>query len=140
MITLFLTSLFLLISYLFIKPYFKTKLQGVSLLKIIIIIVPLSIVFYVVISYFRWYTTPESFDVGVEQLKHRDDVRKAIGTFESFTYFDKYLPKKEDNPAEFKVSLTGSKATIFLSCKIKKMNSGEWKMISIRKDSISKVR
>lgn len=116
----------------------KNKSQRLSTLRLFLILVPLAIITYWVITYFTYYNKPASFENGVELLKSNKDIESKIGTYESYTYFDKDLPKKTDNPAFFKVSLKGSTATIYLSCKIKKDTSGQWHLIEVKQDSLSK--
>lgn len=125
MLIIIVSSISVVLAYFFLKPYIKNKSQRVSALRLFLILVPLAIITYWVITYFTYYNKPASFENGVELLKNNKDIESKIGTYESYTYFDKYLPKKTDNPASFKVST----ATIYLSCKIKKDTLGQWHLM-----------
>ncbi|WP_170113630.1 hypothetical protein ABZR88_01000 [Mucilaginibacter yixingensis] len=59
-----------------------------------------------------------------------------IGGFESFSYYEHNLPKKTDNPAYFKVSLSGPDGEIYLSCKVKKRKDGNWQLLETIQDSL----
>jgi hypothetical protein len=88
--------------------------------------------------YVNHYSKPDSFEHGVALLRIDKGIQNKIGDFDSYTYFDKDLPNKKDNPAYFKVSLKGSIATIYLTCKMKKDTLGQWRIIEIKQDSLSK--
>ncbi len=134
--TLLALSATIVMAYFFLKPYMQTKEQRIKALRILLILVLSSIIFYVIITYLT-YTTP-SVENGVELLEKRQDISNKIGNYQSYTYFDKDLPKKEDNPASFKVALNGSLATIYLSCKVRKDTLGVWHLIEIKEDSLKK--
>ncbi|MDB5146196.1 MAG: hypothetical protein JWQ57_216 [Mucilaginibacter sp.] len=138
MLIVIVSSFSIVLAYFFLKPYMKTSSQRKSALRIVIIIVPLAIIAYWIVTYFTYYNKPESFEKGVELLESSKDIKGKIGSYESYTYFDKDLPKKTDNPASFKVSLKGSLATIYISCKVGKDTSGNWHLLEVKQDSLSK--
>lgn len=113
-------------------------MQRRVLLRLYIILVPLSFIAYGISNYFIYYNIPESFEKGVELLKKNKNIQSEIGIYESYTYFNNDLPEKIDDPASFKVSLTGDFATIYLSCKIAKDEFGTWRLIEIKQDSLKK--
>jgi hypothetical protein len=128
----------LIFTYFVLRPFLRTKSQRISPLGLFLIIFPLVIVAYWVFTYFTNFDEPESFTKGVELLEDDRDIRGKIGNYESYSYFEKDLPKKEDNPASFKVSLKGSAATIYISCKVKKDISGQWHLVEFKQDSLKK--
>ena len=129
-------SIALVMSFFFLKPYIKTSLQRSKLLKLFLILIPVAIVVCWIITYFAFYNQPESFETGITMLQNDKEIKNKIGDYESYTYFDKDLPKKTDNPALFRVSLKGSLATIYLTCKMSKDSTGKWKMVEFNQDSI----
>ena len=138
MIIVIVSSISLVLAYFFIKPYMQTKSQRMTALRIVLILIPLAIIAYWLVTYFTYYNKPESFEKGVELLKNSKDIKSKIGSYESYTYFDKDLPKKTDNPAAFKVSLKGDLATIYLSCKVQEDKLGQWYLVEIKQDSLKK--
>lgn len=138
MIILIVSSISLVLAYFFIKPYMRTKSQRMIGLRVVLISIPLAIIAYWIVTYFTYYSKPESFEQGVELLRNSKDIESKIGIYESYTYFDKDLPKKTDNPATFKVSLKGDLATIYLSCKVQKDKSDQWHIVEIKQDSLKK--
>ena len=73
-------------------------------------------------------------------LEQRPDILNKIGAYKSYSYYDKDLPKKGDDPARFKVSLKGADATIYLSCVATKAKSGTWFLAQIKQDSLVKAK
>ena len=135
---LFIISVSSVMAYFFLKPYMQTKAQRIKVLSLFLILALLSAIFYFITTYLM-YTTA-SFENGVELLQKRQDISNKIGNFKAYTYFERDLPKKEDNPAFFKVALNGSLATIYLSCKVRKDTLGVWRLIEVKEDSLIKVR
>src|SRR2546421_247778 len=133
-ILLSLFSIFL--SWIFLKPYLKNPTQRNVLIRFGLILLPLSILGYLVVMYINHYSKPDSFERGVELLQNNKEIQNKIGDFDSYTFFEKDLPKKEDNPATFKVALTGSISTIYLTCQVKKDTSDKWHLIAIKQDSL----
>jgi len=79
----------------------------------------------------------ESFRQGVELLKSNKNINDKIGSFESYSFNENNMPDEKDNPAILHVSLEGSKAKIFLTCKIKKDKADDkWHFIEVKQDSI----
>lgn len=128
----------IILTVFFLRPYMRTKSQRVRSLRWFLALIPLAIFAYWIVSYFTYYNKPESFAKGVELLQDDKGIQSKIGGYQSYSYFDKDLPKKTDNPASFKVSLKGLLATIYLSCKIKKDTSGKWHLMEIKQDSLIK--
>ncbi|WP_256012662.1 hypothetical protein [Desertivirga xinjiangensis] len=79
---------------------------------------------------------PESFSQGVELLKRNKHVLAKIGTYRSHTWKATELPNEADNPANFRVSILGSTAKIYLHCKVRKDERGNWRLLRIMQDSI----
>jgi len=130
------TLLAVAISIVFLKPYLRTPERRRIFLRFGLILLPVATIGYLVVTYINYNSKPESFRNGVQLLQKNRDIQRRIGIFDSYTYFDKDLPKKTDNPALFKVSLKGSLATIYLTCKMSKDSTGKWKMVEFYQDSI----
>jgi hypothetical protein len=129
----------LLLSYFYAKPFVKTQEQKDILLRSILILIPISIVGYGIVMYYTEYDKPESFKASIKFLQQRTDIKNKIGSYESYSYLDQDLPKKEDNPARFKLSMKGSDAIIYLSCEARKNNSGSWYIVHLSQDSLIEV-
>lgn len=113
--------------------------QNKNWLKIaILILIPASFISYWLVSYCVANNKPESLRVGIELLENNKDIIAKIGSNTSYSYYKKDEPKDTDNPASFKVSMEGYLATIYLSCTMKKNNSGEWKLVFIKQDSLKR--
>ena len=80
---------------------------------------------------------PESFKQGVKLLKTNKFIKSKIGASNSHSWKESELPSENDNPASFKVSIHGSDATIHLSSIVRKEDSGQWKLMEIRQDSLT---
>ena len=137
MLEMIISSLSVILAYFFFKPYMKSKQQRLRALRLTLILFFLAIIAHCLINYFA-FNKPESFESGVELLKNSKAIESKIGNFESYSYFDEDLPKNNNNPASFKVSLKGPKATIYLSCRIKKDTLGKWHLIEAKQDSLVK--
>lgn len=129
----------LIISYFYLKPFAQTRDQRARLFKWILILIPVAIVGYWVVTYLNEYDKPKSVRDSIELLEQRSDILSKIGSYESYSYYDKDLPNREDNPARFKLSMKGSNATIYLSCEAKKTDSGKWLLSQIKQDSLIKA-
>jgi heme/copper-type cytochrome/quinol oxidase subunit 2 len=138
MLIAFILVVSIVLTYLFIRPFMKTPQQRTRMVKLFFVLIPAAIVFYLAVTYFTFNDKPASFKTGVELLQTNKYIKNKIGYYDSYSYYDKDLPKKTDNPAFFKVSLKGSSATIYLSCKIQKDTLGEWHLTEIRQDSLGK--
>jgi hypothetical protein len=124
------------ISYIFIKPFLKVKEYRNLLLKILLFLAPASLIGYGIVTYINH--KPDSFTEGVELLKETDSISAKIGTFDSYSYYEKDLPKETDNPAKFKVSLNGDSASIYVTCVVIKNSKGKWNLKSVQQDNIVK--
>lgn len=129
----------LLISYFYLKPFAKTHEQRVRLFKWILVLIPVAIVGYGVVTYLTEYDKPKSVRDSIDLLEQRSDILSKIGAYESYSYYDKDLPNKEDNPARFKLSMKGSIAIIYLSCEARKTDLGKWLLTQVRQDSLVKA-
>ena len=127
-------SVFLSVFYL--KPFTKTPEQRIKFLKLYLLIIPFAIIGYWLVTYLAKFDEPNSFSSSVDALKQRSDIKNKIGSYESYSYFDKDIPKETDNPAKFKLSIKGSKATVYLTCEAIKNKSGEWHLTKITQDSL----
>ena len=123
---------FLVLSYFFLRPYKKRF----NWIRLFLIFFPICVALYWGLVFFESYNKPKSFTKAIELLQKNKHILNKIGDYESYSYYDYNLPKKEDNPANIKASLKGSKAEIYLSCKIKKDASGNWNLIAIHQDSL----
>jgi hypothetical protein len=140
MLPVILTLLAITISVIFFKPYLRTPQQRRTLFKFGLILLPLSIIGYLVVTYINYDSKPDSFRRGVELLQNDKDIQSKIGIYDSYSYFDKDIPKKDDNPAKFKVELTGSLASIYLYCEVQKDTKGKWHILKVKQDSLVKDR
>jgi hypothetical protein len=138
MLPIILTLLAIAISVVFLKPYLRTPEQKRTLLRFGLILLPLAIIGYLAVTYINYNSKPDAFRYGVELLQNNKDIQNRIGIYDSYSYFDKDLPKKGDNPAKFKVELTGSLATIYLYCEVQRDIKGKWHILNIKQDSIVK--
>ncbi|MNI74536.1 hypothetical protein D3C73_1306260 [compost metagenome] len=127
------------VKYFFLKPYLsKHVYKDVYLLKVVLILMPITILFYWIITYFTIYDKPESFRKAVELLHNNETITRKIGDFESYSYYEYDLPNKSDNPANIKLSLKGYKAVTYISSEIVKDSVGKWQLIKINADSLIK--
>lgn len=140
MLIIIVSSVSLVMAYFFLRPYMQTQSQRMKMLRWGLILVPLAIVAYWIVTYFVFYSIPESFEKGVELIENNKEITSKTGSYQSYSYFDKDLPKPADNPAWFKVSLKGSLATLYLSCKVSKDTLGKWHLIEIKEDSLKKTK
>ncbi len=108
------------------------------LLKLYLGLAVISLVFYLFIKYFLSVQgLPTSFRKGVELLINNKEVISRIGSYTSYTFNKDQLPKETDNPAFFKIAISGDSAkTIYLTCKMQKMSSGSWALKAIKIDSL----
>ncbi len=138
MLPIVLTLLAIALSFAFLRPYLRKPEQRTTLLRVALILLPLAIVGYFVITYINYDSKPDAFRQGLELLQNNKDIQNKIGVYNSYSYFNKDLPKKDDNPAKFKVELTGSIATIYLYCEVQKDTKGDWHILKIKQDSLVK--
>ena len=137
MLQILLSLFFIGISFFSLKPYLKNPAQRKTLIRVGLILLPLSLLGYLAVTYIN--SKPDSFERGVEMLKSNKEIQSKIGDFDSYTFFEENLPKKEDNPASFKVELQGSQASVYLTCKIKRDTLGRWHFLKIKQDSLKKT-
>ena len=83
-----------------------------------------------------WYVDekeePESFKEAVEITTNKHELLSKIGTYYSYSYKQTEWPKKTDNPANIKIELNGSRASMYLTCIMHKDTSGKWAMKSLK--------
>jgi len=108
-------------------------------LKLFLIFSPIALIGYWVVTYFTYYDKPESFRSAIDILQQRTDIKSKIGDYQSYSYYDKDLPDTNDNPAKFKLSMTGSDAIIYLSCEVQKKAAGKWVFTKIKQDSLVRM-
>lgn len=122
--------------YYFYIAFFSNTIKIERLLKLTFIFSVIGIA----LAVFLWYLTeeqlPASFKEGVEILTGKAELTKKIGTYQSYSFKKSELPKTTDNPAIFKVSLNGTAATIYLTCKMEKGTSGKWFLRNVKEDSL----
>jgi len=136
MIYTIISVLSLLLFYFFYRPYLKTKESRIKVIKLNLILLLLASLLYIAISILNESDEVESFSEGVKMLKNNEEILKKIGSFQSYSYYHNGLPNEKDDPASFKVSLEGSKAVIYLSCRIEKGRSVKWHLTEIKEDSL----
>lgn len=97
-------------------------------------------VFYWILIYFTFDHEPDTFKNAVELLQNNKSIIEKIGDYKSYSYYAYDLPGEKDNPANIKVSLIGSRAAIYISCKIRKDSAGDFHFIQIHQDSLVKSK
>jgi len=128
----------LIISWFFIKPYLRTREKRIWLLRTYLILIPIAVAGYLIVYFLN--KEPDAFNNGMELLTNNKEISAKIGSFESYTFNKTDLSKDTDNPYAFKIELTGSLASIYLSCKVLKDKSGTWHLTEIKQDSLVKAK
>lgn len=139
MIYFFVVLFSVVLSWLFFKPYlpllYAQKIRG---FKEVLIVGGTTIVLFWIVVYFMVFSEPEALGNAAELLQKDESVMAKIGDYESYAYYKYDLPKEKDNPANIKISLNGSEATVYISCKIVKDTLGKWRLIQVHQDSLVK--
>lgn len=136
MLIIVISLLGLIITHFCLKPFITTHEMRISLFKRVLLLIPIAIVGYSIITYFMEYDKAESVRVSIGLLERNSNIKSKIGSYESYSYYDKDLPEKDANPARFKLSMKGSNAVIYLSCEAEKDDSGKWCLTQIKQDSL----
>ena len=83
----------LLFTYKFLRPWFETSERRNLLFRIVIILIPLSIILYFMAGFLVPDDIPASFKDSVALLEEDSTVAKKIGGFNSYSYDKNSLPK-----------------------------------------------
>jgi hypothetical protein len=82
---------------------------------------------------------PKYFEQGVEQLHSSKYIKEKIGDFNSYSFYRDKLPENPKDQAIFQIEINSDSLKFYLTCGMKKVG-GDWKLISIRQDSVKVVQ
>jgi hypothetical protein len=123
--------------------YFQDSSKNTKYLypKLYLILVIISLIGFIVVKYYLMpLGQPASFKKGLELVLNNEVVVSKIGSYASYTFNKNQLPKDTDNPAFFKIAITGDlDKTIFLTCEMQKENTGNWLLKKIKIDSLKSI-
>ena len=129
-----------LLSVGFISSFYLYKylLEGEihKIIKLCLILFPTTFAIAICGWYIMDKSLPTSFKAGVDSIIYNDTLISRVGGYESYSYKPNSLPKESDNPAKFSVEINGSKATLFLTCRMSKSTSGDWILTQVKQDSL----
>ena len=137
-ITIWVVSL--ITAYFILKPFFRTAKNWSKIIWFYLILTPFALAFLVFAIYYYYSGQPESFKKGIELLSSNKKILSEIGDYKSYSFFKDSLPKKEDNPARFKVQLNGTAAIIYLRVIMQKDKTENWTLKDFKQDSLVKIQ
>lgn len=73
----------------------------------------------------------DSFETAIKILKEDEIIRHYIGKYKGHSFDQKDLPTSEANPAEIKVTLNGTKGSVFIHCRMQLNKEWQWELKEI---------